>query len=288
MRRGALIPTLLAAALAGCGGSHDATTTRAAQPTGPCTVAPAAGDVQLDAPEAIIHVPPGLEAGRHVPLVLGIHGAGENAAKFQAFTSLDASADAHGFIVVYAQSPHPRGFWKQDGADVQQLRDTVAAVQERYCIDDGRILATGHSSGGRMTYTVACRMADVLLAAAPVSAGTRFLPRCEPSRPVSILDIHATGDTVVSYRGVGPKYDRSVPEVVKALSLAMGCTGRRTDRRTQPGILRMAWHNCPAPIHVEHLQVAGQNHPWHRFTRSGVRWDDTTAIVGWFTRLPSR
>jgi polyhydroxybutyrate depolymerase len=65
----------------------------------------------------------------------------------------------------------------------------------------GRVLVTGHSSAGRMTYAAGCEPAGRILAIAPVSGGTKDLPPCRPARPVCVLDMHSTSDRIVSLRG---------------------------------------------------------------------------------------
>src|SRR4051794_41981162 len=92
--RGAAV-VLVALTVAACGGggsttsSAPATRRAAAAPVGPvgdaCAVVPRPGDHSLRVlartPAVIVHVPEGLRAGLRVPLVLGLHGAGQDAAR---------------------------------------------------------------------------------------------------------------------------------------------------------------------------------------------------------------
>ena len=62
-------------------------------------------------PAVIVHVPDGLRAGQRAPLVLGLHGAGQDARGFEAESSLSNVADEHHFVVAYPMSWRARGFW---------------------------------------------------------------------------------------------------------------------------------------------------------------------------------
>jgi polyhydroxybutyrate depolymerase len=129
--------------------------------------------------------------------VLGLHGAGQDAYGFEAESAFTEAADEHRFVIAYPMSWRPRGFWRYPEPDgprsgLRYLRATIDAVARTQCVDSGRVLVTGISSGGRMTYAAGCELADRLLAIAPVSGGTRQLPPCHPARPISIVDTHGT------------------------------------------------------------------------------------------------
>ena len=214
--RGAAV-VLVTLTVAACGGrgattpSSPPSTARAAPATpvgDPCTVVPRAGDHSLRVlartPAVIVHVPEGLRAGVRVALVLGLHGAGQDARGFEGESGFTQVADEHHFVIAYPMSWRARGFWHYPDPDnprsgLRYLRATLDAVARTQCVDRGRVLVTGISSGGRMTYAAGCELADRLLAIAPVSGGTRELPPCHPARPISILDTHGTSDQIVSY-----------------------------------------------------------------------------------------
>ena len=175
----------------------------AAPAADPCGV-PRGGELSLRVlprtPPVIVHVPDGLRAGQRAPLVLGLHGAGQDARGFEAESNLSNVADEHHFVVAYPMSWRARGFWHYPEPDnprsgLRLLRATLDAVRSAACVDAGRVLVTGISSGGRMTYAAGCELADRILAIAPVSGGTRELPPCHPARPISVLDVHGTSDT---------------------------------------------------------------------------------------------
>jgi len=57
----------------------------------------------------IVHVPTGYPASSPTPLVLNMHGSGVTASDQEAFSGMDATADADRFIVAYPQGLIPDG-----------------------------------------------------------------------------------------------------------------------------------------------------------------------------------
>ncbi|HEY7621271.1 MAG TPA: PHB depolymerase family esterase, partial [Solirubrobacteraceae bacterium] len=263
--------------LAGCGGGGGAVHAIARPPPPqplagvPCAVAPRGGELRLrvlaGTPAVIVHVPDRLRAGERAPLVLGLHGAGQDARGFEAESNLSGVADEHRFVVAYPMSWRPRGFWRYPEPDnprsgLRLLRATIDAVAQKLCVDRGRVLVTGISSGGRMTYAAGCELADRLLAIAPVSGGTRELPPCHPARPISILDTHGTSDQIVSYRGRGPTHDGRVRDVMAGWARREGCHATPRSRRIDPHVVRLEWPGCRAGVRVAHLRIEGGRHAW--------------------------
>ena len=80
---------------------------------------------------AIVHVPPAA-AGRPLPLVLGLHGAGGQF--FEPYSGLSVLADSEGFIAVY---PNPkdhagsRFFWNLNGPDDDHQSEKLKALGYR-------------------------------------------------------------------------------------------------------------------------------------------------------------
>jgi polyhydroxybutyrate depolymerase len=300
--RGAAV-LLVGLALVGCGGGH-AARRAASKPverpvaTAPCAAAPRAADLSLrvlaGTPPVAVHVPAGLRAGERVPLVLGLHGAGQDARGFEAQSNLTQVADEHRFVVAYPMSWRPRGFWQYPEPDnarsgLRLLRATIDAVGRTACVDTGRVLVTGISSGGRMTYAAGCELADVVLAIAPVSGGTRQLPLCHPVRPISILDVHGTSDQIVSYRGRGPGHDGRVRDVMDGWARREGCNARPRARRIDRFVVRLEWPGCRAAVRVAHLRIEGGRHAWPPLGGpAGIGIDGAEEIWRFFAALPRR
>ncbi|MDD9909931.1 MAG: prolyl oligopeptidase family serine peptidase [Ahrensia sp.] len=95
-----------------------------------------------------------------------------------------------------------------------------ADLMKRHGIDGDRIMVTGFSAGGMMTWELACRRGDLFAAYAPIS-GTFWAPvppSCD-TLPQPILHVHGTSDRVVPLLGrvIGPTKQGEVP---RALELA--------------------------------------------------------------------
>lgn len=167
-----------------------------------------------------LHIPTGYTGDQPLPVVIDFHPLGSTGANWGNQSGWKTKADSVGFIVVHPESYNGNNSWNvgmccQDAQqnaidDVGFTRAIIEHVQEIACVDPKRIYATGCSNGGGMTYKVACDLADVVAAAAPVDfrcvyGGGTDAPSCEgcmPSRPISITHFDNTGDnTLVPYNG---------------------------------------------------------------------------------------
>src|ERR1035441_5005124 len=126
------------------------------------------------------YLPRGLAKG--APLVLVMHGAGENGARMRIETGygFEILADQHGFAVVYPNAYE--GYWdvcnivgdvSANGLnidDVGFLTRMADKLVSEIGIDPGRVFAAGSSRGGFMAYRLALEAPSRFLAVAAVSA----------------------------------------------------------------------------------------------------------------------
>ena len=258
-----------AAWLGACGDPGGSAAQRARTAAAAC-VPPRGGDHVLAVadgrPGVLLHVPPHPRAG--APLVVGLAGASQTGAGFAAATGYSRLADRKGFSVAYPTAAGRRPFWNVSGRvpgrpdDVAYLRDVIAAATRAACADPARVGVTGVSNGGGMTARLACEAADVVTAAAPVAGGYSSLPRCRPSRPVAILEIHGTEDRIVPYAGKGPARAGSVPALLAQWRRLDRCTGRAKRRAPLPRITELRWRDCSAGTVVAHVRVTDAEHGW--------------------------
>ncbi|MBN1760632.1 MAG: prolyl oligopeptidase family serine peptidase [Chitinispirillaceae bacterium] len=140
-------------------------------------------------------------------LVISMHGLSGTGAQQRSMSGFDKIADREKFVVVYPDGSDNR--WDISGTtDVDFILAIIDTMAARYAIDRNRVYATGFSMGGMMSYKLACSAADRFAAIGPASGylfgGARG---CTPSRPMPILHIHGSVDTVVDYSGLASYID---------------------------------------------------------------------------------
>ncbi|MEM9383700.1 MAG: PHB depolymerase family esterase [Pseudomonadota bacterium] len=163
-------------------------------------------------PEAV-HLPPQIESGEALPLVMMLHGYGSSGLLTDIYLGFTEEADRRGFILVKPNGRvdiYGNRFWNATPAccqyfgqsnDSAYLRHVIDSLTQRYAIDEGRIYVTGHSNGGFMSHRMACDHADRIAAIAGIAGATWADPgaNCTPTEPVATLQIHGTADLTILY-----------------------------------------------------------------------------------------
>jgi polyhydroxybutyrate depolymerase len=222
----------------------------------------------------LVHVPPGLE--QPTGLVINLHGAGVTSVGHAAGTSYNAVADQYGVVVVYPEGIDLTWADGRGGSvpDRQGVDDVgfLAALADRltndYGIDRGRVYVTGLSAGAFMANRLACERADIVAAIAPVAGTLGVNVPCNPSRPVSVLQIHGTADNVVPFNG-GVMFGRGgASDIVPAPAMAQrwreldGCPGAPVEDTPVPTVHRFTSAGCDGGTEVSFIQVDGGGHTW--------------------------
>jgi polyhydroxybutyrate depolymerase len=266
---------LLAAASVALGGQHAARPPSAGAPARAATVAatpPACASaprasrtfVNVATPEgsrsALLHLPPHWRDVR-LSLVVALHGWGGDGPFMESYSGLSRLADKAGFAVVYPSAPGRSWAYGTD-RDVGFIDELLDQLAERACIDASRVYVTGVSNGGGMTALLGCRLAERVVAIAPVAGGYKALPACTPEQPVSVLEIHGTADRVVPYDGAPPDFHGSVPQYLRGWLRADGCRGRVQRSTVNARTLRLRWTGCAGGTTVQHLRLFGAPHTW--------------------------
>jgi len=160
------------------------------------------------------YIPRGLAQG--APLVVVMHGSGENAARIRAETGygFDRLADEHGFAVVYPNSYTldwddcgKVGDVSVNGVNIDDVGFLVALVDKLITeigIDRGRVFATGVSAGGFMSIRLALEAPSRFRAVAAVSANmpTPENSKCKPvGQGTSVMIMNGTKDPLVPFNG---------------------------------------------------------------------------------------
>lgn len=285
------------------------------------TAASGLQELQVQGRKVLVHLPAGYDSAHPAPLVLAFHGGGGDAAFMADDTryGLQRQADQGGFIVAFPNgaSRLPGGrlaTWNagaccghardQASDDVGFARAVVGAIEARYAVDARRVFATGMSNGGMLAHRLACEAADVFRAVASV-AGTDATTQCSPSRPVSVLHIHAHDDDHVLFDGgAGPGAFRdprtvmqfvSVPETIARWAQRDQC-GASPQRVLQvPGAYCDAYRSCAGGAQVQLCVTETGGHSWPGADRvrpgkeaASTALDASAAIWRFFDGQPAR
>jgi polyhydroxybutyrate depolymerase len=230
-----------------------------------------------------VHVPAKYDPAQPAPLLVAMHGGGGNMdlqADDRYYGQITAS-EREGAIVVFPNgssrfSSGKLATWnagdccagavRRGEDDVGFIRAVVADVQSRWNIDKRRVFATGISNGGMMAYRLACEASDVFTAIAPV-AGTDNTRECKPSRPVSVLHIHAKDDPRVLFDGgqgqaLGAASHVSVPATIAKWVEHDRCPAAAQRVLDKPGAWCELHAPCDGGAQVELCVTETGGHSW--------------------------
>ena len=205
---------LLVALLAACSGSSGAPASGSRG--GSAQGSPSVTGVAIGGQRPVtVHVPPGYQKGSPAPLLVLLHGYSADAAAVDDYFHLEPVLDERGVLFVVPNGTPDRAgdrFWNATDAccdlydsgvdDSGYLEGVIHQVQDRYNVDPRRIFVVGHSNGGFMAYRMACDHSDTVAAIVSV-AGAMYhdATKCSAAQPVSVLQVHGGGDSVVPYQG---------------------------------------------------------------------------------------
>jgi len=222
---------------------------------------------------ARVHMPAGYPPQPGFPLVLNLHGTGSTAAAQEQASRMDATADAHGFLLVYPQAQRRSGAgfawnipgtptWAPSGPDdLGFIRGLLAELDSRYCVAAGRVYATGFSGGARMVSQLACEPGQPFAAVATVG-GLRAPTPCAAA-PVPVLAVHGSADTQNPYEGHGqPYWSYGVPEAAHRWAAHNGCAAAPAVVTQEPGLVRTSYPDCRNGATVELDTLIGKGHVW--------------------------
>ena len=270
-------------AIGACGGSDPDESSATPQAAQSCSRSLRTGDSAIRlrsgglTRSARVHVPRGVPRSRRLPVVLVLHFAGGPARSMEQLTRFSPLADRERFIAVYPEAAGDRHFWtlpsdapsKPD--DVGFIRDLLDRLERAGCSDPERIYATGVSNGGGMAARLACSLADRIAAIAPVAGGySTFEDDCAPSEPVSVFEIHGTGDRITPYDGRGGGRG-AVPRFLDAWADRDGCDATPARRRLDRRVMRFTWRGCTAGVRLRHVRITALGHGWPGGTRGPIQ-----------------
>lgn len=160
---------------------------------------------------ARVHVPASYDPSKPTPVVFDVHGRTQSASAQMALSRSKAKSDAAGFIAIYPESATSPTSWNSgtccDPAAANQVDDTAflrALLDEavaKLCVDPARVYMMGMSNGAYESHRIGCELADRFAAIGPV-AGLLLFQGCAPSRPLPVMMVNGTADTLSQYQYV--------------------------------------------------------------------------------------
>lgn len=229
-----------------------------------------------------LRFPASFDESRTYPLVLVLHEFGADAEHEVGALQLGDLVDSRGFLLLAPEgSPATDGrqAWNAcpaccghlDVDDVAYLGGLLDDVMDAWPVDPARVFIVGHSNGHFMAYRLACERADVVTAVAGVGGAATSVDGagCDPARPVSVLHLHGSEDTVIRYEG--GFYDDLYPGAVDSVAqwaaqdscagpFAPGPPRDLVDALPGDETSSLVAQGCPAGIAVELWTIVGAYH----------------------------
>lgn len=118
------------------------------------------------------YVPTNYNAKKKWPLVVALHGMGQDENSFFASYNngeIKRIAEARGYLVVCPKGRAPASMYM--GAAETDVIDVIKAMKRDYSIDDDRVYLMGHSMGGYGSWSVAVNHPDLFAAIGPIAGG---------------------------------------------------------------------------------------------------------------------
>lgn len=224
-----------------------------------------------------------LGSNRRVPVVFALHGAKGTADRLQAYLGLDAVAERDGFIVVYPEGEKHRwndgrppevtgGNEFSTAADTAFINGLADALVTAGVADPNQMYLLGVSNGGFMGFTIACSGASRFAGFAAVIASMPAdrLSTCKPGRPVPLVMINGTADSVIRFDGgpgrFGIRGNARPLAVAQHFAGLNGCADERSvelpDRapKDRTRVTLTTWTGCDPKAGVSFYTVSGGGH----------------------------
>ena len=209
-------------------------------------------------------------------VVLVLHGGSGNGARIRRNLGFDEIGRLAGRILVYPDAVD--GHWGDaEGPaavrDVTFIRDLITKLVSDGIADRRRIFLVGTSTGGGMALRAICQSGEAFAGAAVLIAGmpADLATSCKPPRPLALMMVLGTADTLVPYNGGVTNLADSKIEILPAdttlaiFARAASCSDTRTttaipdhDAHDGSRVYIEKFTGCKAP--VELLRVEGGGH----------------------------
>jgi polyhydroxybutyrate depolymerase len=228
----------------------------------------------------LIHLPPHLDERNGFPLLVALHGRLGTGEIMSRQTRFNDVGDREGWVVAYPDGirrswADGRGFTHADKKgidDVKFLERLLDTLRMKWIPNMDKVFLAGYSNGGFLAQRMAVERSNLFAAVAVVSASipTIVAERFTPERPLSMLFIHGTADTVIPYGGRADDENRgwvSVEEAVTMWAEHNGCRPPdpiRTDRPKDGGCKTciVSYTSCRNQTRVKLYRLESGGHVW--------------------------
>jgi polyhydroxybutyrate depolymerase len=237
----------------------------------------------------LLYIPASYQPEKPAALVFGFHGNNGRAEHLEAYSGFSPLADREGFIVAYPQGSGEHPTWEawQGSKDVQFVYDLIDRIATICSVDPHRIYATGHSLGGGMANRLACDLSKRIAAIGPVAGAYQDDEHCSPSRPVPVLAVHGTQDSVIFYNGFGGEQGMPpgayftvgtpIPQWASTWAKRNGCSATASIVFEKDPVSGQHWGECRSGADVVLYTIHGGEHGWPTpttdFDAAQVIWD---------------
>ncbi len=167
--------------------------------------------------------------------------------------------------------------------DIPFMWGLIGRLEADFPINPNRVFIGGDGTGGSMAYRAACEMADRFAAVAVVGVDAQLLVDCSPARPIPVLHIYGSDDTVTSPTEGGNDCGGPCPTVLQTMDRwrqADGCTGEPTTT-TEGIVVTTTSSTCSGGVEVEFIKANGLVDTW-----LGPGIDDLAVIWGFLVNHP--
>lgn len=151
-----------------------------------------------------VHVPPGYDRSKPMPVVLIFHGLHMNSTMMIGMTGFNPVSDRNNFIAVYGDGVNNRwsdGRTSSGVDDIAYVTSLLEKLAKEVNIDRRRIYACGISNGGFFAQVLACNIPDKIAAAGVVASTMmdRTQAMMQGSRAVPIVFFLGTDDPLLPW-----------------------------------------------------------------------------------------
>ena len=217
----------------------------------------------------VLHVPPGYDGRTRLPVIVLLHGVGDEPRNLLEATGMDELADDEEVIVVAPEGSGVVPAWNfratsdDPPSDVAYVHELLDRVKDTICVDDRRVYAAGFSNGSTLTLALACEDSRDFAAFGAVS-GQYYDPRCDSAPPRPIIYFHGADDPVIPYSGAETIIGE-LPGVTEALTdwaEHNRCDLLPSTSQVSPQVTLSQWEGCAAGSEVSAYLLAGESHSW--------------------------